>query len=257
MPGLHEVQRAFSRSLLSASAPETGDLVRPNGLTSARRVQVYRNNVFASLTEALRAVYQVVERLVGEGFFRYAAHRFIVGHASRSGNLHRFGREFPQFLTKFDPAAALAYLPDVARLEWASHEVYHAAALPPLDIRRLHTVDSNDYHRLRFRLNPTTRLIDSPYPVLRILEANQNDTGDAATVDLAAGGERVLVMQQDTELKLQRLGAGDYAFLSALGRDCSLGESAAAALDSNRQFDLQSCLIHHVQHHVLVDIVTP
>ena len=34
---------------------------------------VYRNNVFGCLTRALANTYPVVEKLVGEGFFKYAA----------------------------------------------------------------------------------------------------------------------------------------------------------------------------------------
>ena len=72
-------------------------------------------------------MYPTVEQLVGAPFFRYAAHEFILAHPSKSGNLHDFGEDLPGFLAGFEPARALAYLPDCARLEWA----WHRASCPP------------------------------------------------------------------------------------------------------------------------------
>ena len=69
----------------------------------------------------------MVEKLVGEGFFRYAASQFIRQYPSKSGDLNEFGYEFPEFLETFEPAAKLNYLPDVARLELAYHEAYYAS----------------------------------------------------------------------------------------------------------------------------------
>ena len=80
-PRLAALQHGFADALLQG-----GDAV-PAGVTShtaprpVRRFQVYRNNVFASLIEVVRARFPVVERLVGEEFFRAMA-RVFVSHAS-------------------------------------------------------------------------------------------------------------------------------------------------------------------------------
>ena len=65
------------------------------------RRAVYRRNVLANLHDALAAAYPVVRRLVGEAFFREAAERFARAHPSRSGDLHRFGEGFGQFLSRY------------------------------------------------------------------------------------------------------------------------------------------------------------
>jgi len=83
------------------------------------RRAVYRRNVLENLHGALAAAYPVVRRLVGEAFFREAAERFARVHPSRSGDLHRFGEGYGQFLSRYPHAAGLPYLPGVARLEWA------------------------------------------------------------------------------------------------------------------------------------------
>ena len=133
MPGLRELQLGFAAAVLDDAGDGFARHIRAAGLTGARRLQIYRNNVALNLTGALEAAYPVVRRLVGEEFFRYAAARYIARHPSRSGDLHEFGESFPAFLETFGPVAGLVYLPDVARLEWAIHQVFHAASHPPLD----------------------------------------------------------------------------------------------------------------------------
>ena len=91
---------------------------------------VYRASVLSNFRAALAATYPVVRRLVGEAFFDEAARRFALANASRSGDLNEYGTEFPEFLAVYPHAASMAYLPDLARLEWARHECGQAPQAP-------------------------------------------------------------------------------------------------------------------------------
>ncbi|MEK7711434.1 MAG: DNA-binding domain-containing protein, partial [Pseudomonadota bacterium] len=126
---LRDLQTDFAAAVFD-ERPEMSARVRAGRFPAAQHLQVYRNNVVESLTGALCAVYPVVEKLVGDGFFRYAVHEYLRAHRPRSGNLHDFGDAFASFLSGFAPAAELPYLPDVARLEWAWHQAFHAADAP-------------------------------------------------------------------------------------------------------------------------------
>ena len=79
MHGLHELQRDFARSVLHGGIA-VGNRIRPNGLTAAQRLAVYRNNTFMGLTEALKDGYPVVHRLVGDGFFNGLASAYVARH---------------------------------------------------------------------------------------------------------------------------------------------------------------------------------
>ncbi|MBL8471534.1 MAG: putative DNA-binding domain-containing protein [Rhodocyclaceae bacterium] len=211
--------------------------LRENGLAPARRLQIYRNNMVVSLSDALAAVYPVVVKLVGEDFFRHCARSFIPLHPSRAGHLQPFGREFADFLAQFEAAAGLPYLPDVARLEWAWHQVFHAAAAPPLDLARLAAVPEEAREALQFRLQPAARLIDSPFPVLAIWETNQDAYAGDATVDLDAGGQQVLVIQRALEVELYELGRAEHGLLAALAAGATLAGAAEAAFAIDAAFD--------------------
>jgi len=102
-----------------------------DGFDPAARLGIYRNNVVTRLTQSLSAAYPVVSQLVDPSFFAYAAGEFIGRHLPESGCLSNYGVTFPAFLAEFPPAAELKYLPDVANLEWAIHDIRCATASSP------------------------------------------------------------------------------------------------------------------------------
>jgi hypothetical protein len=228
--------------------------VREDGLSGDRRLGLYRNNTLSSLTEALAGVYPVVQRLVGERFFAYASRQFIGGHPSLSGNLHDFGGEFAAFLEALEAAAGLPYLADVARLEWAYHRVFHAAEHPSLELLALGRVPPERFAELRFELHPASRLLASPFPVLRIWEVNQEGYRGEEVVDLAAGGVELLVRRPGLTVQIEPLGHGEFRLLEHLARGLTLVEAFSLAVEADPDLDLQACLRRHVLEGTLVGL---
>ena len=251
---LRDLQAEFAAAVFD-ERPEMSARVRAGRFPAAQHLQVYRNNVVESLTGALRAVYPVVEKLVGDGFFRYAAHEYLRAHRPRSGNLHDFGDAFAGFLAGFAPAAELPYLPDVARLEWAWHQAFHAADAPAFDFARLGAVPAERHETLRFVLHPSARLLASDFPVVRIFEISQEGYGGDTSVDLAEGGVRVLVIRRELTVTVEALAAGEAELLTALAGQQQLGAAVEAALAAQPGFDLTSALALHLQRGTLVDFL--
>ncbi len=240
---LAKLQREFAAALFDKGNERFPAGIRNGRFSGARLFQIYRNNVFISLTAALADVYPVVQRLVGEGFFKYVADAFIRAHPPQSGNLHDFGADLAEFLASFPACAELRYLPDVARLEWAYHEVFHAATTG-FDVAALAAVPPERYAELRFGLSPAARLITSEYPVLAIWRANQAEVAETS-VDLDAGGNRLLVFRRELEVEFKLLSAGEYALLAAWQLGTALQEASAAALQAEADFDLTRYLQQH------------
>lgn len=250
---LSELQRRFARGIFGTAEAALLAAIRPGRFPPERLLGVYRNNVFEKLTEALGAIYPVVERLVGTGFFRYTANEYLRRHPPASGTLLDFGHRFADFLAAFPPAAGLAYLPDVARLEWAWHEAFHAADHAPFDLARLAGVAADRYGTLRFTLHPSARLIASPYPIHRIWQVNQPDWPGDQTVALAEGGVQLLVIRRGLEVEIEPCRTGEYTWLERLAAGGTLGEATQAALAAEPGFDLQACLCRHVRLATIVD----
>src|SRR3546814_15291880 len=97
-----------------------------------------------------------------------------------------YGASFPDFSERFEPATTLPYLADVARIERAWIEAYHAAEAPALDPAALARFTPDELPALRLRLHPSVRLVRSRFPAMTIWRMNVGD-GVPAPVDLKLG----------------------------------------------------------------------
>src|SRR4051812_15854947 len=93
-----QLQRTFAEAILSGDAPIPAAIRDASGAAHVSRFDVYRNNVVASLINAVSARYPVVRKLLWDDAFNRAAHRYVVSEPPRSPVLMEYGATFPQFL---------------------------------------------------------------------------------------------------------------------------------------------------------------
>lgn len=237
MPRLAERQHEFAEALLDPRRPVPAGCVGPDGKPDDKRFAVYRNNVVASLTEALRESFPAVCRIVGEEYFRALAPIYIAQQPPASPVLLEYGTTFPAFLAQFEALAELRYLPDVARIERAWLESYHAADALALDLATLADVPSDRADDICFTAHPSLRLVRSSFPALTIWRMNIGD-GIAGPVDLAAGGEDALMLRAEAEVEVRAIPPGAAELLAALASGRPLGQAAAAAMEVCPSFHL-------------------
>ena len=235
-----ELEGEFARAVLDADADVPAPLVRKAGGTPARRFDVYRNNVHASLIDVLSARFPVAARLVGEEFFRAMARVYVEKEPPRSAVLLTYGAGFADFVARFPPAAPVPYLADVVRLEWAWHTAYHAADAAPLPLAALGEVAGGAEHAV-LALHPSLGVVRSTYPVVTIWQLAVRE-GEDEPSRLPADGEDALVARPTLEVEVRRLPAGGAGFILALQDGATLHEAADRALGEAPAFNLQSNL---------------
>ena len=224
---------SFACALLDLSRPAPAATRRGDERPVERRFAIYRNNVAVALIGALEARYPVVRRLTGDDFFRAMAGAFVAAEKPRSPALIHYGDGFPAFIAGFPPAEAVPYLADVARLENAWVEAYHAADADPLGLDALAAIAPDGLEALRFRPHPAARLLRFSHPAASIWAASQGDGEPRAPEVWSA--EAALVARPDADVFVRVLPPGGFAFAAALFAGVSLG--AAAALAAADGFD--------------------
>jgi hypothetical protein len=253
MSKLHDLQCRFRDALLGDDPHLISPLIRHESLIGDRLLSIYRNNVFTNLREALRTLYPVIEKLVGKDFFDYAADEYIRCYPSPAGDLNRFGEQLDVFFSEFEPTAHLPYLPDVAKLEWLVHQVYHAETCDGLAIEKLGTVDPDQYGQLHFSLNPASALLQSAYPVHRIWQVNQTAYNGDPLVELNSGEVKLLIQRHGGLIEIQTLSAGEWVLLTALLTDKDFATACEQALSVDPVMDLTTILVRLVAQATLVD----
>ena len=185
----------WSSHLLDDTSVPAG-LLTPGEAPAQDRFNVYRNNVIASLADALEDGFPTVARLVG----------------------HPYGAAFPSFIETFAPAATVPYLADCARLDRAILQAYHAADAVAVDKDVLRDPRIG---AAQIGLAPAVRVLSSRYPLYSIWRANR----DALAPKPSAGAETVLVSRPDWDPLAERIPSAEAAFIDAL-RDKPIGDAA-------------------------------
>jgi len=229
-PSLLDVQRAMLRSVALGDDDVAAPLVVADGLPASDRIDIYRNTAIGTSVKALRLSHPAVHRLVGADFFEAAAQRFLEQNWPRAALLDEFGAEFAAFLQAFEPAASLAYLGDVARLEWAVHRALHAIDAPALDLPRLAQAAQAQSGRVRLAAHPSLSLVHLDFPADAIWRAvlEEDDTALAA-IDPTPTPLWVMVQSAASGgVEIRRLTEAEWRFIAAL----CVGVSLEAALAS-------------------------
>ncbi len=244
MPSLREVQQAIRRSVVLHEDSAVAAFIVDDGLAPERRLSVYRNTFVSSLTTALRLSFPAIHRLVGAEFFEGAAQIFVHEQPPRSAYLDEYGAAFPEFLARFPPAASLAYLPDVARLEWAVNRALHAPDEAPLDVAQLAEIASADHDRVRFVAHPSVNLLRVGHPADAIwLAVLGQDDAALAAIDLAAGPVWLIVQRSASGVDVTRSDERAWRFAAEL----LAGQPLGVALDAADGVDATSLLADHLK----------
>lgn len=216
-PTLHELQRAIGRDLLHGVPAEASTWVIADGIDPQARLGIYGNTAAGTLAKALRLSYPCVELLVGAEFFDWAARLFIEERPPISAWLDEYGAGFADFLERLPQAASLAYLTDVARLEWIITSVLHAPEVPPLDLERVARMPPAELGHAAFKAHPATRLVRSDFPVDTIWRAVlARDDGAMAAIDPADGPVWLHVHRSATGADLDRMSEAEWRFAEGL-----------------------------------------
>ncbi len=231
------MQTEFSAALLDTERRP------PAGLQAVdidERFAVYRNNVVRGLSRALAAGFPAVEAIVGKEFFAAMAAVYVRMSPPTSPVLLDYGAGLPDFLARFEPAAELPYLADVARLELAYTRAFHATDADSLPADRLQQIAADRISGVRFALHPSLQILRSAFPVAEIWAMN---TGRAQLCEIADwAAQDVLLLRPHYEVAVATLAPGEATFLLHLQSGATLGQAASAAQDEAATFDLAAAL---------------
>lgn len=238
---------AFASAVLDPEKPVPDGIARANGGDPLEAFNVYRNNVVASLADALKAAFPVTSLLLGEGLQRALMANFVRAHPPKNAVLSTYGGDFPGYLAQHPATKARPFLGDVALLERRRIEAYHAADASVFDGAVLGGIDPEILSAGTLVVHPSVRLIASRFPIATVYAIEKATLdGVAAPVDRSSvdmrKGEAVLVSRPYYDVTSQPIGRGDFAFIKACARGVPFGAAADDGFQADPAFDLQSSL---------------
>ena len=238
MPSMPETSyaRGFAENLFRPGHEKPGFVIGPNGKGADTRFDVYRNNVAVGLVNALAGMFPATQRIVGEEFFRAMARHYVRSHPPRSRLLVEYGHDLAAFIAGFEPLAEMVWLADVAAIERAWLDAYHAADAAPLEMADLAAIPEDRLAETAFVPHPAARLVRSNHAAVTVFLANRQE-GEVGTIDVDIA-EDALITRPHLEVSIRTLPPGGAAFLQLLFSGKPLGEAAETVIGECPAFDL-------------------
>jgi len=170
MPDLRELEERFFRALArphgTDADPSLVGWVRGDGaLTAAERLDVYANMYCARLVGGLLEDFPEVAAALGSERFDEVAHAYLARHPSEHPSLRWAGRAFADFLAGLPPESIPAFVPDLARLEWARMTVFDAPDAPVLALAHLRALPAERWPALPLSTVPALETLQLAWPV--------------------------------------------------------------------------------------------
>lgn len=213
---LHDIHQQFITAMYQSSVAAE-KFIKPSTILSANeRLAIYRGSVRGGLLQALGNIYPVLKQLLGDHAFEGLSRRYIEQHRSSSANIADYGDNFPEFIRFFKPLSEYPYMADVALLEWAWHQVFNEADSGLLNLEQLSRLTPDQHLTLKFSRPKASRLIQSPWPIKPIWDANQNSHSAQESIKLIQQNNFLLVWRKDYEMRIDNLNEAQWSFLNAI-----------------------------------------
>ncbi len=158
-------QTDFTSAIFDPARPVPQGLTDAAGRPAGKRFSVYRNNVAVSLKEALETGFPATARLLGPTNFETLAQGYLRARPPQSPLMMLFGEGFADYIAAIPALKSLGYLPDVAQLEYAMRQSYHAGDAAPLDPAKLAALPPEALNKARLSFAPAVRLVLSDWPI--------------------------------------------------------------------------------------------
>ena len=258
----------WTKALLQGHTDVPVGWCAPEGACAQDRMAVYRNNVWSSWVQALVDTFPVLHHAMGDAAFRDMAHWFVHEQPPRDVVLAHYGQGFADFVqrqtsgSRANAAQSAVWWSDMARLEYAQVQSFHAADAPVLSAQTLQAwlAQPQGAHDVVFELHPSVHVLHGVRPVGHrwwAFHAGLSALPDVSEVSTVS----VLISRDLWDVVMVETSAASGHLVARLQQGDALGDAAQAALALDASCDVAGTLAWLLRHggvsRVDVPTITP
>ena len=226
--------------------------VKNTSISSDKRFQIYKNNVWLEVLDSLHNTFPVVYGLVGKDFFKGCAYQFFKKHPPQAGDLNLYGKNFSEFLSTIESLKAYPYMSDIAKLEWVCHICCLSEKEPICGKEDFMCLPQDEFLNLKIHLQPHLYVQYSKWPIDKVWMSYHQNILAHENIDMSQQDSYMLIFK-DTKFKVMLVSCEKslYTFMKSLLLGQSLALSAEKALDEDQNFQLHTSLTFLFQHQLI------
>jgi Putative DNA-binding domain len=154
------------------------------------RLSIYANAYFYRLLDVLKEDFPAILAVAGPAQFHNLITGYLVEYPPGEPSLLHAGKYLANYISDTQASDHLPFLADLAQLERALIESFHAPEAPVLDRAAMQSVSPEEWPALRLRFHPSVRLIRASWRVDEIVDA----VAQEAEVPAPAAGDFTFVV---------------------------------------------------------------
>lgn len=221
-------------------------------------LKIYHNNIFATAKQALSVTFPTLLAQVGEDVMANIAQLLLETHPPYKGDWAEWGESLPNLIKTIEELKQYPFLPDVARVDLAVHQVERAKD-EAVDIDSFHLLAKVRLSNLVLQLNPSIQFFTCDYPIIEIQKVSEKQ--DSAIQDqlqkkIATGKlkQHILVYRPNFKGMVRELDSIELKWLTLLAKGATVND----ALDDvgMEDFDFSEWLAMAIQQKLITKIIT-
>jgi hypothetical protein len=200
-------------------------------LSALERIDIYADAYFYRLLDCLNEEFLATLAVVGPDNFAALARDYLLHYPPSEPSIIHAGRYLATFLRNHRLVHQWPFIAELARLERAILDVFHARDAPALGVEALRTLPSHQWPELKLRAHPAVEIVHSEWRVADVLSAVES--GHAWSEPEHQRGT-VIVWRQDAQVcyrDLQEVEARALALVSEGATFAAICEAIAADPD--------------------------
>jgi Putative DNA-binding domain len=217
---------------------ELNELIRGDDrLSASERVEIYANAYFYRILDCLKEDFPATLSVLGPDHFHNLITGYLIAYPPTEPSIFYAGTYLADYLRDHPIRQRWPFIAELARLERAIVESFHAADERPLSEDVMRAIAPGAWPALKMRAHPSIRIVDCEWRVDHLLPGTEVSR---ETDDADAGDERepraplrervsVLVWRQDARVSHRALVRAERAALRLAALGASFAEMCEAA----------------------------
>jgi hypothetical protein len=140
-------------------------------LNAEERVDIYANMYFYRLLEVFKEDFPATLAVVGEERFHNLATGYLIEYPPAHFSISWAGEHLADFIREHPLRNDFPFLANLAQIERALIEVFHALDAPALDAEAMRVIPPQQWPELRLRLHPAHQILQLEWDLAPILKA--------------------------------------------------------------------------------------
>jgi hypothetical protein len=140
-------------------------------LSAEARVDIYANMYFYRILDVLKEDFPATLAVLGAARFHNLVTGYLIEYPPAHFSISHAGNHLADFLRDHPLRDEFPFLADLARLERALIDVFHAADAAPLDAEQMRAIAPEDWPSLKLALHPANQILELEWNGAAILKA--------------------------------------------------------------------------------------